>query len=84
MDNIFFLSCFLPLSLIVHWIIPTQKGKNAVLLVFSLLFYSFGGLTALAMLVAVALANYLLGMLIARGKCKKGALNEKVQRTLFI
>ena len=74
MDNIFFLSCFLPLSLIAHWVVPTQKGKNAVLLVFSLLFYSFGGLTGLAMLAAVALANYLLGALIARGKFKKGAL----------
>ena len=41
MDNIFFLSCFLPLTLAVYWLVPRIKGKNAVLLVFSLLFYSF-------------------------------------------
>ena len=38
MDNIFFLSCFLPLALVAHWVIPGVKGKNAVLLVFSLLY----------------------------------------------
>ena len=38
MDNIFFLSCFLPLTLAVYWLVPGIKGKNAVLLVFSLLY----------------------------------------------
>ena len=78
MDNIFFLSCFLPLVLAAHWLIPTLKGKNAVLLVFSLLFYSFSGVAGLAMLIAVALVNYLLGALIARGKWKKAALRTGV------
>ena len=74
MDNIFFLSCFLPLVLATHWLIPEIKGKNAVLLVFSLLFYSFGSLTGLALLIGVALANYLLGLLLKREICKKPAL----------
>ena len=66
MDNIFFLSCFLPLALVAHWVIPGVKGKNAVLLVFSLLFYSFGNLTSLTLLVSAALVNYLLGLLLKR------------------
>ena len=74
MDNIFFLSCFLPLVLAVYSLIPGLKGKNAVLLIFSLLFYSFGSLTSLALLVSVALVNYLLGLLLRRGTCKKAAL----------
>ena len=57
MDNIFFLSCFLPLTLAVYWLVPGIKGKNAVLLVFSLLFYSFGSLSSLGLLLGVALAR---------------------------
>ena len=38
MDNIFFLSCFLPLAVLLHRLVPGIKGKNAVLLVFSLLY----------------------------------------------
>ena len=74
MDNIFFLSCFLPLVLAAYWLVPGIKGKNAVLLVFSLLFYSMGSLPGLALLVCVALVNYMLGLLLKCGKCKKAAL----------
>ncbi len=74
MDNIFFLSCFLPLVLAAHWLVPEVKSKNAVLLVFSLLFYSIGGLSALVLLTGVALANYLLGLALKHGRCKKAAL----------
>ena len=74
MDNIFFLSCFLPLVLAAYWLIPWLKGKNAVLLIFSLLFYSFGSLTGLALLLAMVLVNYLLGLLLKKGKLKKAAL----------
>ena len=74
MDNIFFLSCFLPLVLAVYALVPGMKGKNAVLLVFSLLFYSFGSLPALGLLLGAALVNYLLGLLLQRKCCKKAAL----------
>ena len=78
MDNIFFLSCFLPLVLIIYWLVPGMKGKNAVLLVFSLLFYSFGSLSSLALLVAVTLVNYLLGLLLQREKLQKAALTAGI------
>ena len=71
MDNIFFLSCFLPLVLAAYWLVPGLKGKNTVLLVCSLLFYSFGSLTGLALLLAMALANYLLGIALKGGKYQK-------------
>ena len=78
MDNIFFLSCFLPLVLIIYWLVPGTKGKNAVLLLFSLLFYSFGSLSSLALLVAVTLVNYLLGLLLQREKLQKAALTAGI------
>ena len=77
MDNIFFLSCFLPLTLAVYWLVPGIKGKNAVLLVFSLLFYSFGSLSSLGLLLGVALANYLLGLVLKGGKYQKASKYRK-------
>ena len=74
MDNIFFLTSFLPLVLAAHWLVPGTKSKNAVLLVFSLLFYSFGSLSSLVLLIGVALINYLLGLALKQGRCKKVAL----------
>ncbi len=74
MDTIFFLSCFLPLALIIHWLIPSVRFKNAVLLVFSLLFYSVGSPASLLLLVGVTLANYLLGLALRGDRCRKGAL----------
>ena len=62
MDNIFFLSCILPLVLVLHGVIPWTKGKNAVLLLVSLAFYAFSGLTGLLLLLAAAVINYLLGL----------------------
>ncbi len=62
MDNIFFLSCFLPLVLVLHWLVPWMKGKNAVLLLVSLVFYSFSGLSGLLLLLGAAAGNYLLGL----------------------
>ena len=73
MDNIFFLSCFLPLTLALYWLIPGLKGKNVVLLLASLLFYSFGSLTGLALLVGMTLLNYLLSLLFKYGKLKIAA-----------
>ena len=73
MDNIFFLSCFLPLVLLLHWLIPGVKGKNVVLLLVSLVFYSFSGLSGLLLLVAAALVNYLLGLAL-KTKLRKVAM----------
>ena len=78
MDNIFFLSCFFPLAVLLHRLVPGIKGKNAVLLVFSLLFYSFGSLSALALLLAVTLGNFLLGLALKGGKYLRGGKSRKV------
>lgn len=74
MDNIFFLSCFLPLALIVYRLMPGIKSKNAVLLCFSLLFYSFGSISSLGLLLAVALTNYLLGLCLKGRTFRKAAV----------
>lgn len=63
-DTIFFLSCFLPICLALYYGLPGLKAKNIVLLVLSLLFYAFGSISALLLLLAPWVANYLLGLLV--------------------
>lgn len=73
-DSVIFISCFLPALLILYWLIPGLKGKNWLLLVFSLLFYSFGGPVSLLFLVVLTLTNYLLGLILRRKGPVKWAL----------
>lgn len=67
-DSVLFLSIFLPLCLAVYWLIPRTKGKNVVLLVASLVFYSFGSLAGLLILFGCALVNCLLGQWVSGRK----------------
>ena len=74
MDNIFFLSCFLPLVLIIYWLIPGIKSKNAVLLIFSLIFFAWGSPSYVLLMVLLILFNYFSGLQI---QAQKEAENEK-------
>ena len=69
-DSIFFLSCFLPLSLALYYGLPGLNAKNILLLVFSLLFYAFGSIQAILLLFAAWLFNYLLGLLLIKKAAK--------------
>lgn len=66
-DSIVFLSCFLPLIVLLHRVVPGTKFRSALLLAASLLFYSFSGFGGLAILLASTAVNYLLARLIAKG-----------------
>lgn len=70
-DSVIFISCFLPAVLLFYWLIPGLKGKNTLLLVFSLLFYSFAGFSSLLLLVGFAILNYLLGLLLRKNRLTK-------------
>ncbi len=83
-DSVIFISCFLPLCLGAYWLIPWNKGKNWVLLIFGLLFYSFGSLSGLLVLLASALVNYLLGLALQRDCCRKGAVIAGVAGNLLL
>ena len=67
-DSVVFLSCFLPVTVLLHRLIPGRKFRSTLLLVASLLFYSFGGLTGLAILLISAVMNYLFAKLIAKNR----------------
>ena len=63
-----FLLCFLPLLLLCYYLVPRRllSLRNGILLLFSLVFYAFGGLRCLWLLCAVILADYLAGLLMSR------------------
>lgn len=67
-DSIFYLSCFLPVALALYWLIPGTKGKNGILLLIGLIFYAFGSFSGLILLVAAGIFNYLMGLLVPKGK----------------
>ncbi len=69
LDSIIFISCFLPLVLALHWLVP-RKGRTAVLLALSLAFYAFCGLPALLVLVLSIAGNYGISLLLGK-KCGK-------------
>jgi len=54
-----FLFYFLPLFLLVYWLVPTH-AKNAVALVASLLFYAWGGFNFLALFLGSVVVNFYL------------------------
>ncbi|MBR2453790.1 MAG: MBOAT family protein [Clostridia bacterium] len=66
LSGLLFLYAFLPLSLGAYFISRSLKWRNGVLLVFSLLFYAWGDITRLPLLVLVALINFLAARLISR------------------
>ena len=62
-----FLFAFLPLFYILHNAFKGIKAKNNILLFASLLFYSFGRLDWLLLLIASVVCNYAAGLLIPKG-----------------
>lgn len=81
-DSIYFISCFLPVALGLYWLIPGNRGKNAALLLIGLIFYAFGSISALALLLLAAFGNYLLGLLLKKQLCPKGVLIAGVTANL--
>lgn len=74
LDSMFFASCFLPAALLLYWLIPGIRAKNVIMLAVSLVFYAFGSLTGLVLLIGVCLVNYLLGLWLRSGRGAKAAL----------
>lgn len=69
-NSVVFLFCFLPLALLLYHLVP-GRGKNAVLLLLSLLFYCWGGVQFLPLIAVLVAANYLLGLAMAASTGKR-------------
>lgn len=69
-SSITFLWLFLPICLVIYYCIP-HRFRNVFLLVMSILFYAFGGIKYLLLLLLSVLVNYIFGRLIERSSGTK-------------
>lgn len=75
--SLIFVFTFIVLHIAALLLAPTIKAKNLVLLVSSLIFYAWGGVAYLALLVSMVLINYL-------GALAIGRFEAKIQRKFFL
>ena len=68
-NSVAFLFCFLPLALLLYYIVP-GRAKNAVLLLESILFYCWSGVRFLSLILVLIAVNYLAGLLLGRVRSK--------------
>lgn len=82
-SSIVFLCYFLPLMLILYYIVPKRFGvaRNFVLLVFSVVFYLWGGTRYALLLLTSIGVNYLGGMAVG---CLKGEKSRKLGLILAV
>lgn len=82
-----FLFLFLPVCTAVYYLVKNIKWKNAVLLVFSLLFYSLGEPVYIILLIISSLIGWALSLLIAKKKSRLltvlGVLMQLVPLCIF-
>jgi alginate O-acetyltransferase complex protein AlgI len=71
-SSLSFLFLFLPITLIIYHLLPKKKllAKNVFLLAASLVFYAWGGVYYLALMLAVIVVNYVGAIWVAKGKKK--------------
>ena len=61
-SNLIFLYLFLPVCLIAYFFCPGIRAKNAVLILFSLIFYAWGEPVYLLLMIASAAVNWYFGL----------------------
>lgn len=66
-SSFIFLFAFLPVLLLLYFIVPAKyrEARNYILLVFSLAFYAYGGITFLPLMLVSIIINYIFGLLAA-------------------
>lgn len=70
-SSITFICVFLPCTFLLHEIIPNIKGKNALLIVVSLIFYAYGEPVFVILMIVSTILNWYFGKSIQDGNRKK-------------
>ncbi|MBQ8569154.1 MAG: MBOAT family protein [Oscillospiraceae bacterium] len=73
-SNLLFIYLFLPLCLLLYYICKNRTYRNGILIIFSLLFYSFGEPVWVVLLIFSAIVDYLNGLFIEKYRGKKIAV----------
>ena len=83
-SSIVFLGFFLPVVLIVYYVIPSIKYRNCVLLVSSLLFYAWGEPKFVLLMIISILFNFSMGIFISERKSRKKILIFSITVNLIV
>ena len=81
-SSLTFLFLFLPLTLILYYLLP-DRARNCVLLFASLLFYAWGEPVYILLMLLSILANYFFGLIIGASAHKKAHLAAAVSWNLL-
>lgn len=73
-SSIVFLSIFLPITVLLYYLIKPLAARNILLVAASLIFYAYGEPVFIFLMMASMLANYLLGLAMGKEKGKKAVL----------
>ena len=71
-SSLAFLQCFLPLCLLVYFLVP-QKWRNGALFAFSLLFYAWGEPVYVVLMLFSTALDYTCGQMVERHQGQRGA-----------
>ena len=83
-SSLTFLLLFLPITLLCYFIVP-KKGKNIILLIFSLIFYAWGEPVYILLMLYSIFLNYACGLLMDKfEKARKHVLVFAVVVNLFL
>ena len=85
-SSTFFIFLFLPLLLIIYYAIPKKyfPAKNAALLIFSLIFYSWGEPVYVLLMIYTSFFNYFMAHIIVRAKIRGGRGRLDFVFTIFV
>lgn len=83
-SSLTFLFGFLPILIFLYFIVKKRNIKNIILLIFSLLFYSWGEPKYIILMLLSIIVTYLSGLLIDKYDKKKELLKKKIIFTLSI
>ena len=73
-SNLLFIYLFLPLCLFLYYLTKNPAVRNGVLIVFSLIFYSFGEPVAILLMASSTLIDYCNGLFIEKNRGRKIAV----------
>ena len=83
-SDLAFIYVFLPLLFILYYPVKNTKWRNGVLIVFSLLFYAFGEIRYILLLISVVLINYVSSLFIAIFANKKEPKKKKLALVISV
>ncbi|WP_320881660.1 MBOAT family O-acyltransferase [Frisingicoccus sp.] len=69
-SSLTFLCIFLPMTIILYYLLPSIKMKNILLIIVSLLFYSYGEPIYVFLMLGSTIVNYFLGLWIEKSRKK--------------